>query len=238
MPSTCKSIGSKPLRSLDAFDKLFERAFAPRETPIVTPLMIPEDLKRPMAPEPPFTPLYSPLHSPGPTPQEVSLDPLWEEVRQAKERELAASPSKVKSLGMAISPETSAPTGKKVAKRRSSVSFRESPDGRTVAATFDIPGVKKQDMHVSYRTNRLIVSWRMGRVTEKREGDVLVRDREERRYSHTIPLPEGTKFDEVRAARDGRHLILTYPNSRCVRVGSRRGSQECCREEQSSTRVE
>ncbi|KAI0671643.1 hypothetical protein C8Q78DRAFT_948401, partial [Trametes maxima] len=98
-----------------------------------------------------------------------------------------------------------------------SVSFKESPDGRNLIVTFDMTGVKKQDMHVSYRTSRLIVNWRVERTVEKREGDVVVRDREVRKYSHTIPLPEGTKFEEVRASRDGQRLMLTVPNSKCVR---------------------
>ncbi len=59
--------------------------------------------------------------------------------------------------------------------------------------TFDMVGVKKQDMHVSYRTSRLIVSWRVERTVERQDGDVVVREREVRRYSHTIPLPDGTK---------------------------------------------
>lgn len=59
--------------------------------------------------------------------------------------------------------------------------------------TFDMTGVKKQDMHVSYRTNRLIVNWKVERTTEKQDGDGVVREREVKRYSHTIPLPEGTK---------------------------------------------
>ena len=65
--------------------------------------------------------------------------------------------------------------------------------------TFDMTGVKKQDMHVSYRSNRLIVNWKVERTTEKQEEDGVVREREVRRYSHTIPLPEGTKVSEQTA---------------------------------------
>ncbi|KAI0368648.1 hypothetical protein BV20DRAFT_909587, partial [Pilatotrama ljubarskyi] len=98
-----------------------------------------------------------------------------------------------------------------------SVNFKESPDGRNLIVSFDMTGVKKQDMHVSYRTTRLVVSWRVERTMEKREGDTVLRDREVRKYSHTVPLPEGTKFEEVRASRDGQRLMLTIPNSKCVR---------------------
>ena len=59
--------------------------------------------------------------------------------------------------------------------------------------TFDMTGVKKQDMHVSYRTTRVIVSWKVERTMDKVEEDIAVREREIRRFSHTIPLPEGTK---------------------------------------------
>ena len=59
--------------------------------------------------------------------------------------------------------------------------------------TFEMAGVRKQDMHVSFRTNRLVVSWRLERTAERHEGGALVREREVRRFSHTLPLPEGTK---------------------------------------------
>ena len=90
----------KPRHSLEAFDRLFERAFAPRETPALS--LMTDDIRGPTAPEPPSpgTQFYSPVDSSFPIApqQEVSLDPIWEEVRQTKEKELAASPSKVKSL--------------------------------------------------------------------------------------------------------------------------------------------
>ncbi|KAI0710233.1 hypothetical protein C8Q76DRAFT_741632 [Earliella scabrosa] len=228
----------KPRHSLEAFDRLFERAFAPRETPALS--LMTDDIRRPTAPEPPSpgTQFYSPVDGSFPISpqQEVSLDPIWEEVRQTKEKELAASPSKVKSLEGSMSQTQSHQSSsqthtigqgqgpgygkKRVTKRRSSVNFRESPDGRNMLVTFDMSGVKKQDMHVSYRTNRLIVSWRVERTVERQDGDVVVREREVRRYSHTIPLPDGTKFEEVRASRDGQKLTLTLPNSKCVRADS------------------
>ncbi|KAH9939504.1 hypothetical protein B0H21DRAFT_698349 [Amylocystis lapponica] len=186
-----------------------------------------------MAPEPPDTP-SSPGPDPQVTPQNISMDPVWREVRESKERDLAEAPWKVKSTEGAVGSNVTRPTlaERKVTKHRSStpcmhtnigtsVIFKESPDGRMVTATFEVPGVKKQDMHVSFRTGRLIVSWRTVKTTERREGDLMVRDREERRCSQTIPLPEGTSFDEIRASRDGQHLVLKYPNSRCIRVYSR-----------------
>lgn len=120
----------KTLRSLDTIDKLFERAFAPRisissvDGPNAKRRSV--DQRRPMAPEPPETSYDSPLDPPGQTTPKISLDPIWDEVRQTKERELAASPSKVKSLDRVMAPaapephvKSEHPAPKKVVKRKS-----------------------------------------------------------------------------------------------------------------------
>ncbi|KAH7915663.1 hypothetical protein BJ138DRAFT_1141400 [Hygrophoropsis aurantiaca] len=161
----------------------------------------------------------------------TSINRLWDTLRQKKERQMAKSPPKVKSLEpppIANHPTVSsdpAPAQHKPApqlkKRKSHVSFRESRDGRTVTAAFDLPGVKKDQAHVSFRGNHLIVTWETVRITEKEEGGRLVREREEKKFHRTIPLPEGTKFEEIKARMDGRYLTLTYPNMRSVRVEPR-----------------
>ena len=51
-------------------------------------------------------------------------------------------------------------------------------------------------MHVSFRSKCVIVSWRMIHTEEKKEGGVLVRRHVEKNFSHTIPLPEGTKVSD------------------------------------------
>lgn len=87
----------KPRHSLEAFDRLLERAFAPREIP-TTGLSI---IAVPEQPPSPTTPFYSPVDGSFPISvgdTSASLDPIWEEVRETKALELAASPSKVKSL--------------------------------------------------------------------------------------------------------------------------------------------
>ncbi|KAH9930038.1 uncharacterized protein B0H18DRAFT_159776 [Fomitopsis serialis] len=90
-----------------------------------------------------------------------------------------------------------------------------------MTATFEIPGVQKQDMHVSFRSRHIIVTWRMRNVRESMEDGVLVRDRQEIKHTQFIPLPEGTKFEDVSASQDGRRLVLTYPNSRYLPVSPR-----------------
>jgi hypothetical protein len=57
-------------------------------------------------------------------------------------------------------------------------------------------------MHVSFQGNRLVVSWRTVKITEREEPlDVedpgsstrILRELEHKKYSRTIPLPDGTR---------------------------------------------
>ncbi|KAG6335661.1 hypothetical protein ID866_3419 [Astraeus odoratus] len=164
-----------------------------------------------------------------------SLDHLWDELRRVKERQEAKRPTKVKSLetaaaapsGVSRSPPDQSAMPRKVTppqlkRRKSIVSYRESHDGRTKTAIFDLPGVKKHHIHISFRCDHLTVEWTTIKITEVEEDGRLVRERKEKIYTRTIPLPKGTKFEEVRATMDDRRLILTYPNMRTVRVERRK----------------
>lgn len=52
--------------------------------------------------------------------------------------------------------------------------------------------VGKQDMHVSFRADKIIVTWRRVKIVEKREDEGIIRERKEKQYSQLIPLAEGT----------------------------------------------
>ena len=76
-----------------------------------------------------------------------------------------------------------------------SSTLRESSDGKSLVATFELPPeVEKQNVHISFQRNRLIVSWVTSEVTEYEEEDgVIYRERFENTCHRTIPLPEGTR---------------------------------------------
>jgi HSP20 family molecular chaperone IbpA len=81
--------------------------------------------------------------------------------------------------------------------RSSSATFVESSDGRMVTATFDLPGIKKSQVHVSFRGQYLIVDWETVNVTEHEEDGKIVRDRKEVKCSRTLPMPEGTRVSYI-----------------------------------------
>ena len=47
-------------------------------------------------------------------------------------------------------------------------------------------GVHRQDMHVSYRNNWIVITWRRMKVSEKIEDGVLVRERKEKQYCQNL----------------------------------------------------
>ncbi|KAG6817675.1 hypothetical protein H0H87_005433 [Tephrocybe sp. NHM501043] len=136
-----------------------------------------------------------------------SLDKLWGSIRQQKERKMAKEKSKVQSLeeianDLSLSEQhpvdipvldSHVSDPKSLKKRKSISSFRESSDGRTTVATFDLQDVQKQDIHVSFQRNRLIITWATAEINEWEERGVVYRERLERHHHRTLPLAEGTK---------------------------------------------
>ena len=67
-------------------------------------------------------------------------------------------------------------------------------DADYVTAVFDLPDVRKEDIHVAYQFDRLTITWESRAVSERREVDgTLVRERKERKYARTLPLPPSTQ---------------------------------------------
>jgi hypothetical protein len=90
-------------RSWEAFDRMFTAQPVSSRVPERTRVRCDDAVRpRPMAPEPFSTPHHSRASSSstGPTTpaEHDSIDRVWSEVRRNKERAMAASPSKIKSL--------------------------------------------------------------------------------------------------------------------------------------------
>ncbi|KAJ3783754.1 hypothetical protein GGU11DRAFT_726127 [Lentinula aff. detonsa] len=170
-------------------------------------------------------------------PVDDGLDDLWEALRQKKELKMAKETPKVQSLqdqpveeefSPIEAPDVDVPVGtprpETLRRQKSITSFRESPDGRIIAAFIEMRGVQKQDVHVSYSRNRLVISWKIVEISEYEENGRVIRERLERDFQRVHPLPEGTRFEEISGVMNGRFLVLRYPNSRSFRVENRPSS--------------
>jgi len=167
-----------------------------------------------------------------------SLDQLWGSIRLEKERKMAKERPKVQSLEeiaqellvqdhhtmqvpVMESPPISAP--KSVKKQKSISNFRESTDGRSLVVNFELPDVDKQDIHISFQRNKLVLTWETAEITEweEEEDGIVLREQVRKMYHRTLPLPDGTRFEEIHAQMTSKGLTLRYPNMRCYRVDAR-----------------
>ncbi|KAG9018038.1 peptide-N4-(N-acetyl-beta- glucosaminyl)asparagine amidase [Tulasnella sp. 427] len=92
------------------------------------------------------------------------------------------------------------------------------PESPWVTTTFDMPeGLTKNDIRVSFTTTygaeKITVSWQHIEIVEFVEAGKLVREKKERKYHRTLPLPKGIKFEHVTANLIGGVLTITYPRS-------------------------
>jgi len=152
-----------------------------------------------------------------PTPPDYEyIDQIWAEVRKFKQRELAKEKSKIKSLEsppeLAYEPvhipmqQRPVPTPM----RRPTVKFRLSSTRETMAAIFDMTGVAKKDVHIGFHPHQLVITWSIKRGNSTsghgNDGDERIV-----KYSKTLALPPGTKFEQIHAGMDGHYLMLRYP---------------------------
>lgn len=60
-------------------------------------------------------------------------------------------------------------------------------------ASFELPGLKKEDVNIELHNDRLTVSGECKYEGERTEGGYAIRERRFGKFSRTLPLPQGTK---------------------------------------------
>lgn len=71
--------------------------------------------------------------------------------------------------------------------------LHESSENNQVTATFELPGLKKEDVQIDIQNNRLTISGETKSSTERNEDGYALRERRYGKFSRTLPLPNGTK---------------------------------------------
>jgi HSP20 family protein len=71
--------------------------------------------------------------------------------------------------------------------------LHEDPETNKVTATFELPGLKKEDVNIDVHYDRLTVSGESNVTNESHEKGYTVRERRFGRFTRAIPLPKGTK---------------------------------------------
>ena len=93
------------------------------------------------------------------------------------------------------------------------VDVHESPENNLVTASFELPGLKKEDVTIDLQNGRLIVSGEAKYSDEKEENGYVVKERRSGKFSRAVPVPQGTKPEDIKASMEHGVLTVTYPKS-------------------------
>ncbi|OSD07691.1 HSP20-like chaperone [Trametes coccinea BRFM310] len=94
---------------------------------------------------------------------------------------------------------------------RPRVDVHEDKEKNLVTATFELPGINKQNVNIDLRNNVLTVSGESKDESEKQENGYVVRERRFGRFARSLPVPEGIKPEEIKASMDNGVLTVTFP---------------------------
>ncbi|KAJ7364078.1 hypothetical protein DFH08DRAFT_838285 [Mycena albidolilacea] len=111
----------------------------------------------------------------------------------------------------ASSPAPAKTPSPKPKKKKSITLFRTLPEKNYSIAIFDLRGVDKDDIRVTFKRDHIIVSWEKWEVENWEEEDCIARLTVERVYHRIIPLAEGTKYQDIYCAMKAEDLLLRYP---------------------------
>jgi HSP20 family protein len=89
----------------------------------------------------------------------------------------------------------------------------EDKDNNRVTASFELPGLRKEDVHVDIHDGRLSISGETAAETERERDGYAVRERRVGKFSRSLQLPRGVKEEEIKAAMDNGVLKVTFPRS-------------------------
>ncbi|KIK60999.1 hypothetical protein GYMLUDRAFT_43096 [Collybiopsis luxurians FD-317 M1] len=91
--------------------------------------------------------------------------------------------------------------------------LHEDTAKNTVTATFELPGLKKEDLDINVHDGRLTVSGQSKISSEHKEEGYALRERSYGRFSRALRLPRGVKEENIKASLEDGLLIITFPKS-------------------------
>ncbi|KIK67629.1 hypothetical protein GYMLUDRAFT_36369 [Collybiopsis luxurians FD-317 M1] len=91
--------------------------------------------------------------------------------------------------------------------------LHEDKEKNLVTATFEFPGVKKEDVQLDIHNGRLTVAAETKLSQDHSHEGYAVRERSVGKFSRTLQLPEGVKDDEVKASMEHGVLTVIFPKA-------------------------
>ncbi|EJD52300.1 small heat shock protein [Auricularia subglabra TFB-10046 SS5] len=96
---------------------------------------------------------------------------------------------------------------------RPRMDLHEDKEKNLVTATFELPGLKREDIAIDVHNGRLTISGEVKSSTEENKDGFVVRERRSGRFSRVLQLPQGAKPESVSASLNDGVLTVTFPKS-------------------------
>jgi HSP20 family protein len=85
--------------------------------------------------------------------------------------------------------------------------------GDHLLLSFDVPGMKKDDIKIEVHNGTLLVSGERKQESEKKEGSVFRKERSYGRFERSFTIPEGTDIERIEANYENGVLMLAIPKA-------------------------
>ncbi|KAI0347109.1 HSP20-like chaperone [Trametopsis cervina] len=96
---------------------------------------------------------------------------------------------------------------------RPRIDVHEDAANNTITATFELPGLKKEDLNIDVHNNVLTVSGESKVSSDRDENGWAVRERRYGRFERSIPLPQGVKSEDIKAGLENGVLTVSFPQT-------------------------
>lgn len=90
--------------------------------------------------------------------------------------------------------------------------LHENKESNTVTATFELPGLRKEDVNIDVHDGHLTVSAETKLAFDEQDG-YAVRERRFGKLSRTLRLPQGVREQDIKASLEDGLLTVTFPKS-------------------------
>jgi HSP20 family protein len=91
--------------------------------------------------------------------------------------------------------------------------LHENAESNTVTATFEFPGLKKEDISIDVHNGRMTISAESKVSSEHEESGYAVRERRYGKWSRTLQLPQDVQDSEIKASMEDGLLTVTFPKT-------------------------
>ncbi|TFK76300.1 HSP20-like chaperone [Pluteus cervinus] len=93
------------------------------------------------------------------------------------------------------------------------MNLHEDAEKNMVTASFELPGLKKDQVNINVHNGRLTISGETKESEEHDKGGYAIRERRCGNFSRTLQLPAGVKDDQIKAIMEDGILVVTFPKS-------------------------